>query len=81
MTNSNLTTRLKSCFSVVFPKLRDPELFQASVSSVPDWDSMATVTLAGLIEEEFAVSVEVDDLIEFESFEQVHALINKKTHH
>lgn len=54
-------TRLLQCFSSVFPGLSSTELEAASVDSVAAWDSIATVTLIATIEEEFGISVELED--------------------
>jgi len=61
--------RLARCFVATFPELNEAEIERASVTSVGTWDSMATVTLLALLEEEFGISVppeEIDRLISFD---------------
>ena len=64
-----IRSRLVQCFSAVFPDLNENEIFLSSVSSVASWDSVASLTLLALIEEEFQLQLdpnELEDLISFE---------------
>ncbi len=61
--------RLMGCFLAVFPELSADEIVKASSTSVHNWDSVAGVTLLAVVEEEFGISVEVDDPASFNSFE------------
>lgn len=61
--------RLIRCFQIVFPHLQDKEIITASASSVKAWDSLATVTLIGVIEEEFGIQLDLDNVEEMVSFE------------
>jgi acyl carrier protein len=63
--------RLIQCFEGVFPGLSRDEILRASPASVGAWDSVATVTLVGVIEEEFGASVAPEDIENFVSFELV----------
>ena len=60
--------RLIRCFQVIFPELSEREIRQASTESVDAWDSIATVTLINVVEEEFGIQVEVENLEDFFSF-------------
>lgn len=60
--------RLIRCFQAVFPNLSDDEILRASPSSVGEWDSVATVTLVGVIEEEFGTQTDPEDFENFVSF-------------
>ena len=64
-------SRLLECFSAVFPKLREDELLHSSVDSVADWDSLASVTLYSLVEEEFGVEIRIEELENLLSFEMI----------
>ncbi len=61
--------RLIRCFQIVFPDLQEKEIIMASASSVKAWDSLATVTLIGVIEEEFGIQLDLDNVEEMVSFE------------
>jgi acyl carrier protein len=63
------TARLAACFSKVFPGLTQEETLRASSGELPQWDSLATLNLLALIEEEFEVSIDLDDLDEPPSFQ------------
>jgi acyl carrier protein len=70
---SDTRDRLLRCFAAVptFAGLAPSELASASPKTVATWDSMATVTLVSLVEEEFQVSIapdEFENLTSFESF-------------
>ena len=63
--------RLANCFCAVFPELSSDEIIQASSTTVKSWDSVAVVTLLAVIEEEFGISIEIDDPTKFDSFERI----------
>ena len=66
-------SRLAKCFSAVFPDLTEDQVGKASLETVEAWDSLATVTLLSVIEEEFAVQLDPGDLEHLVSFESVLA--------
>jgi acyl carrier protein len=73
----NVETRLKICFEAVFPDIAPEEILQSSQRSIPAWDSVAVITLANTIEEEFDFQMDFDRLPELDSFERM--LIYVKT--
>jgi acyl carrier protein len=66
---SEQNSRLIRCFASVFPTLTPEEIPGTNVDSVGIWDSLATVTLAAVIEEEFNVQIDPSDLPDLNSFE------------
>jgi acyl carrier protein len=68
---TDLQKRLITCFSAVLPDLSQEDIPLATVNSVGSWDSLATVTLIMVIEEEFGVQVPPGDLEQFVSFELI----------
>jgi acyl carrier protein len=60
--------RLIQCFASVFPSLTQEEIEGASSDSVGTWDSLSSVTLAAVIQEEFNVEIEPDALQNLDSF-------------
>ena len=76
MSNSEL--QLVSIFESVFPDLPADRIRSATQDSVPNWDSVAAITLMNLIEEEFNVQLEFDDLGELTSFEKIVAYVDGK---
>jgi acyl carrier protein len=63
--------RVAKCFTAVFPDLREAEAYSASVASLPSWDSTAAIMLANVIEEEFNVAVDYEQLPELLSFDLI----------
>jgi len=45
--------RLLTCFRTVFGELPDAEILNATTSTLAAWDSVASITLVNVIEEEF----------------------------
>jgi acyl carrier protein len=64
-------TRLSRCFLAVFPGLSNAQIASASVGTLAAWDSVASVTLVALIEEEFGISFEPDALDGLVSFRAI----------
>jgi acyl carrier protein len=60
---SDLDTRLINCFTAAFPEIRPAQATSATVDNTQSWDSMGSLTLQALIEEEFAIRFD-DDAIE-----------------
>lgn len=76
---SNNQERLIECFRIVFPNLKTDEILRASTTSVADWDSLATVTLISVIEEEFDITIMPEEYDEMVSFELVSDCLEGKT--
>lgn len=67
----DVRTRLVGCFQTVFPDLEAQQIPAASQETVAAWDSVATVTLITVIEDEFGVTVDLERLQEFDSFSRL----------
>jgi acyl carrier protein len=65
------TRRVARCFMAVFPDQNPDEVTQANANSIPGWDSVANVTLLAVVEEEFGIMIDVDDLTKFDSFDGI----------
>ena len=74
-----LQTRLTGCFATVFPNLDTDEILRASHTSVASWDSLATVTLVSVVEEEFGVSIPPEDFEYLISFDLVLDCLKRRT--
>lgn len=72
---SDIETRLQTCFSAVFPALPAAAIPGATQDSVSEWDSVATVTLLTVIEEEFGVTLNFEELEKLTSFQAVAATL------
>jgi len=69
--------RLAACFSAVLPDLSPEEIRQASPTSVEGWDSVATVTLLAVVEEEFGITIDEEDPARFDSFKNILAYLQQ----
>jgi len=74
-----LRRRLVDCFATVFPTLDETEILRARHTSVANWDSLATVTLISVIEEEFDVSIPREDFEYMISFDLVLECLKRRT--
>jgi acyl carrier protein len=68
---NDVRTKLVKCFAAVFPELTEKEIPLASTASVGAWDSLASVTLLSVLEEEFRVQIDPEDLDHLVSFDLI----------
>jgi acyl carrier protein len=73
----DMERRLVECFSAVVPELTAEEITRASSDSVTGWDSVTTVTLIAVIEDEFGISIEIEDPVQFDSFQGILNYLRK----
>jgi acyl carrier protein len=66
---TDVHARLTKCFNAVFPNLGPSEIATATIHSVEGWDSLATVTLMTVVEEEFDTAIEPEELADLLSFD------------
>ncbi len=67
----NTKARLERCFETVFPELPVSEIPSATQESIAAWDSIAAITLVNVIEDEFQIQMDLDELAELDSFERI----------
>lgn len=60
---NSIEGRVSACFANVFPDLSTDQIIHASTESLPQWDSLAHITLLSAIAEEFGYEV-TEELIE-----------------
>jgi acyl carrier protein len=65
---SEMETRLTRCFASVFSSLTPEEISGASADALEAWDSLASVTLVAVVQQEFDVQIDLLDLPELDSF-------------
>ena len=66
---SDPRARLVACFAAVFPDLPTDDIPHATPVRVAAWDSIANVTVLAVVEEEFGITVDPDDLERLTSFD------------
>ncbi len=72
--------RLITCFQTVFPDLSDAEILVATQQSLAAWDSIAAITLVNVIEDEFQIQMDLDQLAELDSFDRVEHYLQTALH-
>lgn len=70
--------RLTGCFQLVFPDMPEAAIASASQATVAEWDSVAAITLVSVVEEEFGISLDLDDLADLDSFERVAEYVSQR---
>jgi acyl carrier protein len=74
----DVAERLQQCFAAVFPELSADRVTQASPQTVAAWDSVASVTLFAIIEEEFALEIDVQDMKDLLSFDSILQYLQRR---
>lgn len=72
---ADLHERLVRVFEATFPDLPEAEIPTASIDTVRNWDSLQSLTLVALLEEEFGVSIAPFDLVDLVSFDAIGAYL------
>ncbi|HUQ08930.1 MAG TPA: acyl carrier protein [Steroidobacteraceae bacterium] len=68
---NDVSDRLVKIFAAIFPELTPEEIRVASPASVAAWNSLATINLVSLVEEEFGIDIPPDRFEDLGSFELV----------
>ena len=77
---TDINSRLDRCFASVFSQLSPDELRSLSARTNPVWDSMATVALVGLIEEQFNVEIPPEEVPNLLSYSEIAAFLAQRNH-
>lgn len=72
---ARLDERLVRCISSVVPTMTEESIRAVDVASLMDVDSLAAVTLLTLINEEFGVDMDLDNLLKLGSFKAVQQFL------
>ena len=56
----------------------DDQVDRASLTETPAWDSLASVNLIALIEDEFALEIPIDDYEQMSSFENIYVYVKQR---
>jgi acyl carrier protein len=75
---SDLDARLSSLFLAAFASLDATTVRAATQDSTAGWDSVATVTLASLVEEEFGEPFDMDEAADWTSYQTVRLSLEKR---
>jgi acyl carrier protein len=72
-----ISDRLRDCFRTVFPDLSDEQIDSAARAELSEWDSLATLTLLTVVEEEFELELDDQAVEQFDSFEAVERVVER----
>ena len=75
---ADIQDRLIQCFQAVFPDLSEADIKRADSDRVGRWDSMATVTLAATVEEEFGIQFDPAEVEKLTSYKQFSNRVEEK---
>ena len=70
-----VTGRLRDCFREVFPDLEDEQIETAVRADMSEWDSLATLTLLAVVEEEFGLQLDDEAIAKLTSFSGVRDVV------
>lgn len=73
-----LKDRLIKCFQIVFPDLPEAELPHLTQATAQAWDSVAAITLLNVLEDEFAIEMDLDQVANLDSFEKIYASLQER---
>lgn len=73
-----IESKLLDCMKAVFPTVSEGTLAEASMENLAQWDSLSTVTIAALIEENFEVEIEPEDLVKLTSFKNIASFLKEQ---
>ncbi|HWZ99305.1 MAG TPA: acyl carrier protein [Candidatus Dormibacteraeota bacterium] len=74
---SELENRLLRCFVSVFPGLTQEEIRSANTQSKGVWDSLSSVTLAAVVQEEFNLEIDPETLPQLDSYEAFRSYLSR----
>ncbi|MBO1359117.1 acyl carrier protein [Acetobacter sacchari] len=70
--------RLARVFMIMFPAKSGEEIPEATMENTDGWDSLATLSLFTLTDEEFGIKLGLDLIGETKSFHKLEALVIEK---
>ena len=69
--------KYKQIFSSVFSLKDDYDFDKLNYQDIPEWDSIGHMTLVSELENEFSISIETDDIVDFSSFKKGIEILKK----
>ena len=75
---SDITSRLAKCFTLQFPGMAPEQAPAATTDTLAVWDSVAMAGLMVMIEEEFEIEVDFEELEEIGSFAGIERYVQEK---
>ncbi len=66
----------KNAFKKLF-EIEDSSLDKLVYQGIPEWDSISHMELMTILENEFSIEMDIDDIIDFSSFELGKSILAK----
>jgi acyl carrier protein len=63
--------RLKHCFSLTFPATTTTQIETDRIDEMPGWDSLRGVTLLAMLDEEFGLQMDIEELLALGSYDRI----------
>ena len=60
--------RLIRCFASIFPTATREDITTVHLEAMPGWDSLRGVTLLAVLDEEFGVQMDLQELLDFGTY-------------
>jgi acyl carrier protein len=70
--------RLAYCYARIFPNATPEEIRSANIDDMTGWDSLRGVTFMAIIEEEFGVQLDPQDLLALRTYDALLLYLSKK---
>jgi acyl carrier protein len=70
--------RLMRCFASTFPSASRDEIRSATLEAMPGWDSLRGVTLLAVLDEEFGLQIDLDQLLELGTFGALNRYLTER---
>ena len=69
--------RLKRCFNLTFPVASASEIETARIDEMSGWDSLRGVTLLAVLDEEFGLQLDLEELLALGTFDAVQEYLEQ----
>jgi acyl carrier protein len=69
--------RLRRCFTSTFPGASASEIETARIDDMQGWDSLRGVTLLAVLEEQFALQIDMEDLLALGTYDAVREYLEQ----
>jgi acyl carrier protein len=70
--------RLIGCFQIVFPDLPPSDIPRLTQATAGSWDSVSAITLMNVLEDEFLIEMDLDQVAELDSFDKIHTYLQER---
>jgi acyl carrier protein len=73
-----ILTKVRAAFQASFDVDPQSVTMETNASDVPGWDSMGHLSLASNLEQDFGITLDVDELLEMENVREIVRIVSMK---